>query len=146
MADLGQAQTGTRSSTPKIVSIKGDDNLKVVYKNMGNNHTYPIMWADTVTMVSGATSVVVASGVKWHGLELATNGNVTATALGDTNGYLYITKDTAANTVTVNSSAAVTTSGGVDIDVKYMMGEASSARYIEDIFCRGNTGASQALP
>jgi len=140
MTLLGQAQTGMRSSTPKIVKISGDDNLKVVYRNLGNNHSYPFMWADTVTM--SGTEVVVASGVKFHGYDLATYGNVTATPLGNPGGYLWVTKDTAENVVKVHCAASYEG----DIDVKYMIGEASTSRYIEAIYCRGNSGASPSLP
>jgi len=140
MTLLGQAQTGTRTSTPKIVKISGDDNLKVVYRNLGNNHNYPFMWADTVTM--SGTEVVVASGVKFHGMDLATYGNVTANATSNPGGYLWVTKDTAANVVKVHCSASYEG----DVDVKYMMGAASDSRYIEAIYCRGNNGAYQSLP
>ena len=141
---LGKAQTGSRSSTPKITKISADDNMKLMYKNMGNNHTVPFMWADSVTLVSGTTEIVVASGVKFHGWDLATSGNVTVTAVGDPGGYLYVDKNTVTNVVKVVTSSAP--AADCVIDVKYMMGDASTARYIEDMFCRGNTGASASLP
>lgn len=139
---LGKAQTGSRSSTPKIVRINGDDNLKVVYRSLGNNHQYPFMWGDTIT-VSG-TEAVLASGVKFHGYDLATYGNITATPLSDPGAVRYwIEKNTSTNVVKIKSSGAMS---NVDFDVKIMLGEASAARYIEAIYCRGNTGASQSLP
>ena len=142
MTLLGQAQTGSRSSTPKITRINGDDNLKVIYKNMGNNHAYPFVWGDTVT--HSGTETVIASGVKWHGIDLATNGNITDTPVSDPGaGRYWIEKNTATKVVIIKSSASMS---NVDFDIKCMMGEASAARYIEAIYCRGNTGASQALP
>jgi len=139
---LGKAQTGTRSSTPKITKLSGDDNLKVIYKNMGNNHTVPVIWADTVSM--SGTEVTVASGIGWHGMTVASNANVTVTPLGDTGAVrVWIDKDTVNNVVKIKSSSTIS---NVDFDVKFMMGAASSSRYIEAIYCRGNSGASQSLP
>ena len=99
MAQLGQAQTGTKASTPKVCALKGDDNLKVIWKNMGNNHTYPLLWGSNHTVASGVTTITLASGIKFHGMELATYGNVQASPNWNA-GASYITKDTAANTVT----------------------------------------------
>lgn len=125
---LGQAQTGSRSSLPKVVKVTSDDNLKIMYKNMGNNHTSPFLWADTVTM--SGTSVVVASGVKFQGMDLATYGNVTVTPLADPGAVRYwIDKDTANNVVSIQSSATIS---NVDFDVKIMLGDVSSSRYIEN--------------
>jgi hypothetical protein len=68
MPQLGQGPTGALKSTPKLTKINGDDHDKVIFRNMGNNHAYPFIWATTATVVSGTSSVVVASGIKWHGL------------------------------------------------------------------------------
>jgi len=93
-------------------------------------------------MVSGATEVVVASGIKFHGYDLATYGNVTATPLADPTGRVYVSKNTSTNVVkVVNTTAAG--AGGIDYDVKFMLGVDPD---IESIYCRGNRGASQSLP
>ena len=142
MADLGKAQTGKRSSTPKICRINADDNLPIIYKNMGNNHTAPVMWADTVTM--SGTEVTVASGVVIHGLDLASYAIVTATPRTTTSDKVcWIERDTDANTLILKSSASQT---NVTFDVIVMLGMAPSSRYIEGMYCRGNTGAQQSLP
>jgi len=82
MAELGQAQVGHSPvglrSTPKLTRINGDDNLKVIWKNMGNNHTYPLLWGSEHAVLSGVTTITLASGIKFHGMELATYGNVQA--------------------------------------------------------------------
>lgn len=142
MAELGKAQTGKRSSTPKICRINADDNLPVVYRNMGNNHASPMVWGDTVT-ISGTTATV-ASGITLHGLDLATYAIVTATPRTDPGAVRYwIARDTDANTLTLTSSASIS---NVTFDLHYMIGNAQDSRYLESIYCRGNTGASQALP
>ncbi len=121
MADLGQAQVGLLRSTPKLTRINGDDNLKVIWKNMGNNHAYPLIWGSEHTVASGVTTITLASGVKFHGMELATYGNIQATpnwSAGDN----YITKDTAANTVTFTCATAGADAGTSSVDVRYMLG------------------------
>ena len=125
MSQLGQAQTGTLSSTPKVCTIKGDDNLKIIYKNMGNGHAVPVLWSDSVTVVSGATTVTVASGIKMHGMELASYASVQTTAVDANAGEYshYITKDTGTNVITLVTSTAV--SDDAVFDVMYMLGNAN---------------------
>lgn len=142
---MPQAQVGhspALKSMPKICRINGDDNLKIIFRNLGNNHAYPFLWADKFTMVSGATEVVVASGIKFHSYDLATYGNVTVTPLADPVGRVYVNKNTSTNVVkVVNTTAAG--AGGMDYDVKFMLGVDPS---IEDIYCRGNRGAAPSFP
>ena len=76
MPQLGQAQVGLLRSTPKLTRINGDDNLKVIWKNMGNNHTYPLLWGSNHAVTSGVVTITLASGVKFHGMELPTYGNM----------------------------------------------------------------------
>ena len=142
MPQIGQAQSGTLKSTPKLTRINGDDNLKVIYRNMGNNHAYPFIWASTVSIPVGDSSMVVASGIKWHGYDLATYASVVATA--DYNaGNVYITKDTAVNTVTLNVETAPTVSGLQSVSLLYMLGDEMEA---EGLYCRGNHGAAPNWP
>ncbi len=131
---VGQAQTGQRKSIPKVVNMKADDSKKIVWKNAGNNHNYPMIWGDTVTM--SGTEVVVASGVTFHGMTLAENGNVVATPRGQVDSY-YISRDTASNVVKIESTGSVE----ADFDVQFMLGANADARYIENYVCRGNNGA-----
>jgi hypothetical protein len=106
---------------------------------MGNNHAYPFVWGSYVDLAGGADTVV-ASGVKYHGMELADNCFVTATVVsGTADGYIYIDKDTANNIITVKSTG----SNSVGVDLIFMVGAEPA---IEGIYCRGNTGAAQSLP
>ena len=136
-----QAQTGDLRSTPKLTTIKGDDNLCLVYRNMGNNHAYPFIWSDTVT--HSGTETVVASGIKFHGMELATCGNIVATPSADVGAAVtyWVDKDTATNVVSIKSSGGDV--NNVDFDVIFMLGADAD---VSNIYCRGNTGASQSLP
>jgi hypothetical protein len=139
MTQLGQAQVGLLRSTPKLTRINGDDNLKVIWRNMGNNHAYPFFWGGTFTVASGTTEVTLASGVKFHGFDLATYANVTATPLYNA-GAFYVTKDTVANTVKLT----VTNAGPGDVDVKFALGEDPD---ITGIYCGTWSGnIKQDLP
>jgi hypothetical protein len=138
MPQIGQAQSGLLKSIPKLTRINGDDNLKVIYRNMGNNHAYPFVWADTITVASGVSTVTIASGVKFHGYDLATYASVNVTPSYNA-GALYITKDTVANTIICTTANA----GPGDLDVMFMLGMDPE---IEGIYCRGNTGAMPNYP
>jgi len=136
-----QAQTGTLSSTPKLTSIKGDDNMALVYRNMGNNHSYPFIWSETVTVANGTDTLVLASGVKFHGMDIS-SAKVSATPIEDTGAVrVWVEKDTVTNKVSIKASGNVGTD--VDFDVLYMLGADAD---ISSIYCRGNTGAQQSLP
>lgn len=137
---LGQAQTGTLSSIPKVCKIAGDDNMKMLWKNMGNNHNTPFIWGQTVTF--SGTEGVVASGIKFHGSNLADIANVTITPLSDTGATarVYVDKDAATNKISIKSTATISAS----FDVQIMLG--ASDPDITTISCRGNTGASPSFP
>ncbi len=133
MPDLNIGQQGTLKRTPKLTRINGDDNLPIVYRNMGNNHAYPFIFAGNVT-VTGTEAVTVMSGVKFHGMPAAdycmvtVGGTVTAT----------VQKDSVLNTIAITPSA----SGTVD----YMVMVGDPVYDVGSIACRGNTGARQMLP
>lgn len=127
MSQLGQAQVGTLKSTPKVCTVKGDDNLKVIYKNMGNGHAVPMLWTDTITVASGSTTATVSSGIKMHGLALASYANVQVTAADANAGEYsyYITKDTGTNVISLVTSSAV--NDNAVFDVKFMLGMSDPA-------------------
>ena len=131
MPQIGKAQTGLLKSTPKLTRINGDDNLKVIWRNMGNNHAYPFFWGDEFTMASGIKTVTLASGVKFHGFDLATYGNVTATPNWDA-GSWYFTKNTTTNVVTLTCANAGADNGSSRFDVKFALG---TDPVIEGIYC-----------
>lgn len=140
MTQLGQAQVGhtpggpaggALRSTPKLTRINGDDNLKVIWRNMGNNHAYPFFWGDEFTLASGITTITLASGVKFHGFDLATYCNITATPNWDA-GSWYFTKDTALNKITLTCKTAGADDGSSRFDVKFALGVDP---VIEGIYC-----------
>lgn len=132
---IGQPNTGKKKSMPKVSDVKADDGLKLLYKKVGNNHNYPFFWADKVTVVSGTSEVVVASGVKFHGFDMATYGNVIASPLSDVGSRYYIDKNTTTNVIKIMSTSAV--ADDVDFDVQVVLGENSTTRFIEGIYSHG---------
>ncbi len=123
MTQLGQAQVGLLRSTPKLTRINGDDNLKVIWRNMGNNHAYPFVWASTFTVASGVTEItLVASGTKFHGFDLVTYANVTATPNYDA-GAFYTKKDENSDgTIKLSGLTAGADNGSSTVDVMFMLG------------------------
>ena len=127
MADLGQAQVGHEGvralkSTPKLTRINGDDNLKVIWKNMGNNHTYPLIWGQEFTVASGTVeTVLVASGTKYHGFDFLTYANVQVTPCYDS-GLFYVTKDTSDGQIKLTTTNSGADDGSSKVDVKFMLG------------------------
>ena len=141
MPDLNIGQQGKMKSTPKIVRINGDDDKKAIYRNMGNNHAYPFVWASTATVPLNATSMVLCSGIKWHGYDLASYATIVATP--DWNTTCYITRNTGTNVVTLNVGTAATVSGTGNVGLMFMLG---SDLEVDGLYCRGNIGAAQNLP
>jgi len=131
---------GIRSSTPKIVRINGDDSSKIIYRNLGNNHAYPYIWAGTVAVSSGTTTVTIASGIKFHGYEAGTYATVSVTPNWNA-GDVYITKNTAANTITATTGNAGADAGTSELDVLFMLGEDA---VLTGFMCRGTGNPQQS--
>jgi hypothetical protein len=134
MPDINIGQQGKLKSLQKLTKINGDDDKALIYRNMGNNHASPFLWAETLTF-SGAGTQTLVSGVKFHGMKMADYCKVAVS--GPSGSNPYVTKNSGANTITVTSSAA----GAVDVIV--MVGLSPD---IEKLACRGNTGAQQMFP
>lgn len=127
---LTTGQTGRLRSIPKLVRVNGDDNLRTLWKNMGNNHAYPFIWGSTHEIAAGAN--VVASGVKFHGLQLTSANMCLTVTSGTQDGHVYITKDAVDNRVVVTSSC----SAAVEIDIQWILGNEDVS--VTGIKCRGN--------
>lgn len=108
-------------SMPKVVRVNAGDGEAVLYKNLGNGQRIPFLWATTVTLASGATSVVVASGVEFGDHEVA-DGHVVVTPLQAAAAALtyYISKDDVNNVVTLVSTAPA--GGTCSFDVYVYLG------------------------
>lgn len=117
---MPQAQTGSRRSMPKVVRVNAADSDSILYRNLGNGRRLPFMWATSVTLASGTTSVTVSSGVVFNNHEVSdaevfvTPTNATAAALS-----YYADKNTTDNVVSVVADAPA---ADATFDVFIMLG------------------------
>ena len=141
MPQLNQGQVGKLRSMPKLTRINGDDHYKVIYRNLGNNHAYPFVWATAITH-SGTETELVASGVKFHGYDLLTYANVTVTPTEDPGSGIsyWIDKSTSDGKIYIKSSGSMS---NIDFDVKFMLG---ADMEISGIACRPMTSNAYSRP
>ena len=118
---MPQAQVGKVKSIPKVVRVNAADGEAVLYRNLGNGRRLPFMWGTSVTLVSGATEVVVSSGVSFNDHDVAA-GVIQATPLSADGAALtyYITKDAVNNVVKLTSTGGP--SVACDFDIVIMLG------------------------
>lgn len=112
----------TGKSIPKVVRVNADDDKACMYKNLGNGRRVPFLWATTVTLASGTTQTVVASGVEFSDFKVS-EGKFSLLPLSDANvGRYYIDKDTVNNVATLKVTSSVS-DANVDFDVIVFLGD-----------------------
>lgn len=110
---MPQALSGIRKSTPKLTRVNADDSRALLYRNLGNGRRLPLLFATTVTLVSG-TGTVVASDIAFHGFNIC-DAKVEITPIvsgtGDTTypstevlGNVYVVKNTTDNQLILKST------------------------------------------
>jgi hypothetical protein len=118
---MPQALTGKRKSMPKLVRVNAADWEAVIYRNLGDGRRLPFVWADTVTVVSGATTVVVASGVVVNDFKVAeAKFEITPLSAAAAAMAYYVDKNTTTNVVTLTISSPA--GAALDFDVIGMLG------------------------
>lgn len=141
MADLGQGQTGSLRSTPKLLNMKASDKFALTFKNYGNNHNAPFTWSSTATVESGETEVTVVSGVKFYDMDLATYGSFTATPTSNPGDNFWVEQNTTTNEVKIVVGSAV--SSDVVFNVQVMLGARAD---ISKYSTRGTGAPQQCYP
>jgi len=141
MPDLGQAQTGELRSTPKQLKLSGADKSSAAFKCMGNNHYIPWTWASQAVVASGTSEVVLASGVKFYDMELATYANVVATPKSDPGTTFWTEYDTVDNIVKLVVGSSV--SGDITFNVQFMLGANAN---VSNLNTRGTGAPAQSYP
>ncbi len=141
MPQLGQAQTGSLRSTPKQTKVTASDKSAALFKNMGNNHNVPFIWATKVMVRNGTTEVVLAEGVSFYDMNLATYANVTATPTTDPGTSYWIESNTAQNVVKLVVGSAV--SGDVFFNVQFVLGNGIDMSTLKT---RGTGAPAQSYP
>ena len=104
---MPQAQTGKTKSVPKVVRVNAADSEAVLYRNLGNGRRLPFIWADTFTLASGTTEVVVSSGVSFND-HAVSEAIILVSPLSSAGGALdyYIDKNTTTNVVKLMAGGA----------------------------------------
>jgi len=117
---MPQAQVGKTKSMPKVVRVNAADGEAVLYRNLGNGRRLPFLWGTTVTLASGATEVVVSSGVSFNDHDVA-DAIIQVAPLSAAGAALeyYVSKDTGTNVVKLVAGAP---SADCDFDVVIMLG------------------------
>ena len=83
----------TKGHTPKVVRINGDDNMTIIYRNLGNGRRVPFLIGTSVTVASGSTTADILSGAEFHGYKIS-DAVVQATPTNDVvSGRYWIEKD-----------------------------------------------------
>jgi hypothetical protein len=144
---MAQALSGKRKSIPKMCKVSGDDDRMILYKNRGNNHTCPFMWADTYTVVSGTTEATIsdatttATQIEFYGCDLVSYGSIVAQPLQDMGAVnWWIEKDVPGKTVKLKVD---TGSNDFVFDVHFMFGVDAD---VETLNCRGTGKGMPSLP
>jgi len=138
---MRQAQTGSLRSTPKQLKLTGSDKTDAVFKNMGNNHNVPLSWSASATVASGTTEVVLASGIKFYDMDLASYATVTAMPTSNPGGNFWVDKDESTNILKLVVSSAV--SNDVDFDLRFSLG---SGIDLNTFTTRGTGAPAQSYP
>ena len=150
---MAQALSGKRKSIPKACEVSGDDNRMILFKNRGNNHTCPFMWANEYTVTSGTTEVTISDDaatstqVEFYGCDLADCGSIVAQPLQDmstTSGTVnwWIEKDVSNKIVKLKVDTDPDPDDYV-FDVHFMFGIDAE---VETLNCRGTGKGMPALP
>ena len=130
---MPQALTGSRKSTPKLVRVNADDSRALLYRNLGNGRRLPLLWATTVSLVSGTSQqTVVASDIAFHGFNICEAkveitpivSGTGATEFPDTNilGKVYVVKNATDNQLIIKSTAEIIPDVTCNFDVYVYFG------------------------
>lgn len=146
---MAQALSGKRKSIPKTCEVSGDDDRMILYKNRGNNHTCPFMWADTYTVASGTTEATISDAaaavtqIEFYGCDLVSYGSIVAQPMQDMGAVnWWIEKDIPGKIVKLKVDTDPSPDDFV-FDVHFMFGVDAN---VETLNCRGTGKGMQSLP
>jgi len=132
---MPQAQTGSRKSIPKLTRVNADDSRALLYRNLGNGRRLPLLWATTVSLVSGTQQVIVASDIAFHGFNICEAkveitpivSGTGATEFPDPNilGNVYVVKNATDNQLIVKSTVEMIPDVVCNFDVYVYFGDST---------------------
>ena len=110
--------------TPKVVRINGDDNMTLIYRNLGNGRRVPFLIGTSVTVASGSTSSDILSGAEFHGYKIS-SAVVQATLTNDRAvGTYWVEKDSSTPKLVLHQTNAV---DDATYDIYVFLGDAASS-------------------
>jgi len=111
-----------KGHTPKVVRINGDDNMTVIYRNLGNGRRVPFLIGTSVTVASGNTTADILSGAEFHGYKIS-DAVVQATLTNDRAvGTYWIEKNTSTPKLVLHQANAV---DDATYDIYVFLGDAA---------------------
>jgi len=112
----------TLGHTPKVVRINGDDNMTVIYRNLGNGRRVPFLIGTSVTVASGSYTADILSGAEFHGYKIS-SAVVQVTPTNDVvSGRYWIEKDSATPKLVLHQANAV---DDATYDIYVFLGDAA---------------------
>jgi len=116
----------TKGHTPKVVRINGDDNMTIIYRNLGNGRRVPFLIGTSVTVASGSVTADILSGTEFHGYKIS-DAVVQVTPTNEVAaGRYWIEKDASTPKLILHQTNTVS---GTDAnyDVYVFLGDAASS-------------------
>lgn len=119
----------TKGHTPKVVRINGDDNMTIIYRNLGNGRRVPFLIGTSVTVASGDTTADILSGAEFHGYKIS-DAVVQATLTNDRAvGRYWVEKNTSTPKLVLHQDNTV---DDATYDIYVFLGDAASSTLYDD--------------
>jgi len=117
--------------TPKVVRINGDDNMTIIYRNLGNGRRVPFLIGTSVTVASGEVTADILSGVKFHGYKIS-DAVVQVTPTNEAAaGRYWVKKDDTTPVLTLHQENTVSGTNAT-YDVYVFLGDAALSTLYDD--------------
>lgn len=114
----------TKGHTPKVVRINGDDNMTIIYRNLGNGRRVPFLLGTSVTVASGSYTADILSGTKIHGYKIS-DAVVQVTPTNDVvSGRYWIEKDSSTPKLVIHQANNDVTA---NYDIYVFLGDAAAS-------------------
>ncbi len=103
-----------KKPVPNMVGMRANAKEALIMKDMGNGHMRPYMWGTSVTVASGETQALIASGTM---AGVAVDECVYSPCMIGDNTVCYISKDSVEHTVKVTMASAPSVLTTIDVIV-----------------------------
>lgn len=103
-----------KKPVPNMVGMRANAEKALIMKDMGNGHMRPYMWGMSVTVASGETQALIASGTMGG---VGVDACVYTLCPVDSTTQCYVSKDAVAHTVKATFTSQVNVTTVVDVMV-----------------------------